>query len=300
MPKTLVMLPLQLLIGGVPHHLSASFCLQVDFDKNKWTNARAPSPLSPAGAADEIVAAKTTASTTTTTFDRRTCAELGWAVSSGSSVCGESDKSFKPSDSSDKCYNWKNQPDAEQICVKIGARFCTAAEAIAGVGKSTGCSMDKQFVWTSTQCSGGYTRVKAKDGTTECVLTTEKGPVRCCSDSSVAGDAAPDTGALAANGMGAKAAYHSRRTGGAFAALVIAMVVAIVTVRRQKSRKGFQLVDGTATTRSMEYPSALDKSMDSMYVSTRSTTSLLGNGPGTPPKEPLASRMTTKGTVYSL
>jgi hypothetical protein len=249
--------------------------------------------------ADETLAVKTTAATTTTTmksFVRRTCAELGWAATSGTSVCGESDKAFKPSDSSDKCYNWRNQPDAEKVCVKIGARLCTTNEAITGVGKSTGCSMDKEFVWTSTLCNGGYTRVKANDGTTECVPTTAKGPVRCCSDTSVFRRAsysevasAVKKGKTAAKLSASSVsqtdtpADDSSLVGGIFAAFAVALVAAVVTARRQTQRNGFQEVASVE-------PAALDKSIH--------TTSIRCNGPGTPPKEP--SRMTTEGSVYSL
>ena len=126
------------------------------------------------------------APTTTTTFpylsEKKNCATLGWEVSPTGTACGESDKAFKKGE--DKCFTWKNHPDAERKCLKLGGRMCSQADIEAGVGKSTGCQFDSQFLWTSTPC-GTKAYIKAKgdgSGETECAYAKSKGPMRCCSD----------------------------------------------------------------------------------------------------------------------
>ena len=125
-------------------------------------------------------------STTTTTHpflsNRKDCATLGWQVTGN--MCGASDKAFK--DGADKCFTSLNHPDAERKCLKLGGRMCSQADVEAGVGKSTGCKFDREFVWTSTPCAGGYIQAKGKgDGRTQCREPKSKGPIRCCSDVSV-------------------------------------------------------------------------------------------------------------------
>jgi hypothetical protein len=135
---------------------------------------------------DVLVAADAvTAPTTTTTYapaTRKNCATLGWPVVG--SACGESDQAFKIKFGSDKCYNWLSQPDGEKQCARLGGRLCTQPELAAGVAKSTGCSFDSKFIWTSTTCTGGYIKAKA-NGETECRGVGENGPLKCCSDVTV-------------------------------------------------------------------------------------------------------------------
>eukprot|EP00729_Bicosta_minor_P012500 gene12500-30478_t len=106
--------------------------------------------------------------------------DIGGGVVTGN-ACGESDKAFKKG--LDKCFTWKNHPDAERKCLKLGGRMCSQADIEAGVGKATGCGFDSSFLWTSTPCSGGYIQAKGDgDGATQCAATKSKGPMRCCSD----------------------------------------------------------------------------------------------------------------------
>lgn len=127
------------------------------------------------------------AGTTTTTLPaaaRKSCDELGWGARVNG-VCGEADKGLKRKDGSDKCFNNKNHPDANALCTGVGARLCSAAEITSGVGKSTGCKMDTQFVWTSTPCDAdSFLGAKAK-GETECMSVDTSAPLKCCSDEDV-------------------------------------------------------------------------------------------------------------------
>jgi len=127
------------------------------------------------------------AGTTTTTLPaaaRKSCDELGWGARVDG-VCGEADKGLKRKDGSDKCFNNKNHPDANALCTGVGARLCSAAEITSGVGKSTGCKMDTQFVWTSTPCDAdSFLGAKAK-GETECMSVDTSAPLKCCSDEDV-------------------------------------------------------------------------------------------------------------------
>lgn len=131
-----------------------------------------------------LAATTVVAATTTTTFpflsERKTCAELDWPVVGN--ACGESDKAFKNGE--DTCFTWKNHPDAERKCLKLGGRMCSQADIEAGVGKATGCQFDRAFVWTSTSCGTNmYIQAKGNgDGSTQCAESKSKGPMRCCSD----------------------------------------------------------------------------------------------------------------------
>ena len=148
-----------------------------------------------------LSAAAAVAPTTTTTFpylsDRKNCATLGWSVVGN--VCGESDRAFKKG--LDKCFTWKNHPDAERKCLKLGGRMCSQADIEAGVGKGTGCQFDTQFLWTSTPC-GTNMYIQAKgdgDGSAQCSAAKSKGPMRCCSDVTlpgVTGTVAPPQGCI--------------------------------------------------------------------------------------------------------
>ena len=122
--------------------------------------------------------------TTSTTFpflsERKSCAALAWEVTGN--ACGESDKAFKKG--LDKCFTWKNHPDAERKCLKLGGRMCSQADIEAGVGKSTGCGFDSRFLWTSTPCGiNSYVQAKGDgSGGVVCAIAKSKGPMRCCSD----------------------------------------------------------------------------------------------------------------------
>lgn len=114
--------------------------------------------------------------TTSTTFpflsERKNCATLGWTVVGN--ACGESDKAFK--NGLDKCFTWKNHPDAERKCLKLGGRMCSQADIEAGVGKATGCNFDSSFLWTSTSCGTNmYIRAKGNGGG-ETMCAAAKGP----------------------------------------------------------------------------------------------------------------------------
>ena len=164
--------------------------------------------------------------TTTTTFpflsDRKNCATLGWTVVGN--TCGESDKSFKKG--ADKCFTWKNHPDAERKCLKLGGRMCSQEDIEAGVGKSTGCGFDSEFLWTSTPC-GANSFIQAKgngDGSTQCRAAKSKGPMRCCSDVSVGGRT--QAAALMQAEAGGRTAKQSNAVGFVVGVAVGVLVVA--------------------------------------------------------------------------
>ena len=140
-----------------------------------------------------------TSTTTIPAVARKTCAELGWGAKVNG-VCGEAYTGMVVSDGSDKCFNNKNFPDANAHCAKLGARLCTAAEIASGVGKSTGCSMDPQYVWTSTLCeTDGYLGSTA-NGLTDCKSIDDYAPLKCCSDDLLSLSSASTQFALAAAG----------------------------------------------------------------------------------------------------
>ena len=112
---------------------------------------------------------------------RVSCAGLGWTRII-SNVCGESDAApFR------KCFNFRSQPSASDVCAGMGARLCTATEIASAVTATTGCNFDNKYVWTSTPCSGGYLTAlgSGSGGLTSCIAASVQAPVRCCSDVAV-------------------------------------------------------------------------------------------------------------------
>ena len=87
-----------------------------------------------------------------------TCDALDWAphsttgtVSSSSSyggVCGATDEAPLLACSGARPWAW-----AEQKCLSIGARLCSASELLGGVGQGSGFNYDHFPVWTSDRCS---------------------------------------------------------------------------------------------------------------------------------------------------
>jgi len=113
---------------------------------------------------------------------RKSCGTLGWTRIIGN-VCGESDgfPHFK------KCFNFRTQASAAEICSNMGARLCTSPEILSTAAKATGCGFDTKYVWTSTTCAGGFIKAigNGNNGLVSCVAPTEQAPVRCCSDVNV-------------------------------------------------------------------------------------------------------------------
>lgn len=134
-----------------------------------------------------------------------TCDELHWATG-GDSVCAESDPQNMPGWSS--CVNELTHADAEEHCLSVGARLCTATELFENAeGVGTGCGHDNRLIWSSStelhsggvdlSCSGDYERlvIPGKMGTQgnfaarhhlapACTNIQELGAaLRCCADS---------------------------------------------------------------------------------------------------------------------
>jgi len=111
----------------------------------------------------------------------KSCAQLGWGGSGGSSdVCGATD--------SIGCSDLKTYDEAVAYCEGAGGRLCSWIEVNAGEVAGTGCSYDEQRIWTSTSCGEGsaFTQAGAPSsvGThpKDCSLKTKKAYVRCCAD----------------------------------------------------------------------------------------------------------------------
>lgn len=85
-----------------------------------------------------------------------TCATLGWR-DGGDGVCAESDPQDQPGWSS--CENEITHADADELCMSVGARLCTAVELFEnGEGTGTGCGHDRRLIWSSSSTlnSGDY------------------------------------------------------------------------------------------------------------------------------------------------
>ena len=110
-----------------------------------------------------------------------TCDELGWtnAASWGSSeVCGNS----QLDGSCSGAITWR---EAVSLCEDGGARLCSVAELQANEARSTGCGIDRDLLWTSDACDGGYNLAYGASfggSDTPCVSGAEANKVRCCAD----------------------------------------------------------------------------------------------------------------------
>lgn len=144
-----------------------------------------------------------------TDFDCQTCAQLGWIANTcgeggechggqqGTSlptVCGESDASGLT------CTNAVNHAEAEELCMGIGARLCTAEELYTyGESSGTGCMHDRRLIWSSSSTlapenlnCGPYEKVVVTGGmynadqpglAPRCMNVAEAGAaLRCCAD----------------------------------------------------------------------------------------------------------------------
>lgn len=128
-----------------------------------------------------------------------TCADLHWN-DGGDGVCAESDPQDQPGWSS--CENEIPHADADELCMSVGARLCTAVELFENnEGTGTGCGHDRRLIWSSSSTlnSGDY-NLRCRDfekvvvpgnvrnirpGQLEpsCVNVGESGAaLRCCAD----------------------------------------------------------------------------------------------------------------------
>jgi hypothetical protein len=124
----------------------------------------------------------------------RSCAELGWAAKmveplTEATVCGgsEIEDASSPSDAK-TCFKGRQAKGAMNLCESIGARLCTAKEALAQVTAKTGCSLDNKWFWTGSECgttAAGdkkFTLVKSNKQKSKCKKPNKSKAVRCCAD----------------------------------------------------------------------------------------------------------------------
>ena len=129
----------------------------------------------------------------------KSCAELGWTVKLGDTVCAESDWGLGG------CSATTSQPAAATHCESHGARLCSMAELPAA--KGTGCSLNRSPVWSSTTCTtaqgrNGFLTLVAKQSTQTCnAAPSDRAGARCCAD--------PDLSFSAALAPGAADSYEA-------------------------------------------------------------------------------------------
>eukprot|EP00056_Hartaetosiga_gracilis_P011623 m.176868 g.176868 ORF g.176868 m.176868 type:complete len:3563 (-) comp13539_c0_seq1:184-10872(-) len=133
----------------------------------------------------------------------KSCAELKWPVvapnveteGDTTTVCGESDIALTSGyevSSTSNCFYEKNYETSNRICRAVGGRLCTLDEMQRGETAGTGCYLDTNSVWTSTECvlddgkPGFFTQIGQQSQSTDpvCVAPTETLGlgVRCCAD----------------------------------------------------------------------------------------------------------------------
>jgi hypothetical protein len=111
---------------------------------------------------------------------RKTCATLGWNAIG--SICAESSDGWA-------CKTDATYAEAKTTCAAAGARVCTIEEIETGATAKTGCSMDTEYVWSSTWCGVGpkyYVGMGSGTGERKCKKDKKSKSIRCCSDVSVA------------------------------------------------------------------------------------------------------------------
>ena len=128
----------------------------------------------------------------------------------------------------EKCFSEKkgkgvSPKKAAKVCKASGARLCTASELRTDVAAGTGCSLDKEMVWTSESCgvdsflvtTGANTKVAA-----ECRAESEEASVRCCMD--VEDDSEVNTDSARLSEVGAS--FMAVDAGAALPAAAVAVV----------------------------------------------------------------------------
>ncbi len=148
-------------------------CADVDIDSCN-SIAPPPAPLPPASSP----------------CSSKSCAELGLADEPTSTKFGTSTNGVCALGRGQTSCDVKDRPydEARQHCEDIDMRLCTKAEYEAGDGVGTGCYLDKQLVWTRTECSGGHIAVivnKAPgEASSECLSdkSAQGSGGRCCAD----------------------------------------------------------------------------------------------------------------------
>ena len=148
---------------------------------NNKNNIKQQSP-NDKGGSDEAVQA-THAADKVNVLSVSTCADLGWinaAEHGDTSVCSESDTGLG-------CSGLITWPEAALFCESVGARLCTSTEIQNKNTFRSGCSLENRFVWSSTECDGGFSIVKGKGSSPSCASTTTENYARCCADTSLGG-----------------------------------------------------------------------------------------------------------------
>jgi hypothetical protein len=118
-------------------------------------------------------------------LSRHTCSSLGWVPTTyGSvSVCGES-RLFEGA-----CGVPISFGEAKEVCARVGARLCTAAELQSDEARDTGCGIDALATWArDSSCPEGSARTLAGSSQfayffpSRCRAVMDTLEVRCCAD----------------------------------------------------------------------------------------------------------------------
>jgi len=132
-------------------------------------------------AATDLVGTRCCADVTTvSSVSMSSCDDLGWtnAEAYGDSlVCGGSDEGL-----GGECSGALTWSDGKTFCESAGARLCTATELLNLETRGTGCSLDAQLLWSSTECAGGYSVLTGKGEEAACLAATDTLDTRCCAD----------------------------------------------------------------------------------------------------------------------
>ena len=107
-----------------------------------------------------------------------TCEDLGWGNANKFGdfrVCGAS--------KSGGCSGTVSWSEASNFCENSGTRLCTLVELQNDEARSTGCSLDSRFVWSSSACDGGHALAPGSSSNGKvvaCEADSAENFARCC------------------------------------------------------------------------------------------------------------------------
>ena len=128
--------------------------------------------------------------TANSVLSEKSCQELVIGQGDGRlAVCGFS------VDASGKCFtdgqnvsDTRSYMESDAQCKAMGARLCTIAEVSADEVRGTGCAVDHQWAWTTTQCGrcgeDAVFQYMETGQNKRCVKKTAQAFHRCCADAS--------------------------------------------------------------------------------------------------------------------
>jgi hypothetical protein len=169
-------------------------------EKDSWTDSTPRYLLQIPSGIEYVVAKEFTANACNPPdlTSSRTCEDLGWAnagIYGNKTVCGESHVALGG------CSGLLTFSAAQDFCEASGARLCSKSELRNDEARATGCSYDKELLWSRDYCTSGEHALALgaswAGSMEDCAPSNDSRPVRCCADSMT-----PSMSSLSCNELG--------------------------------------------------------------------------------------------------